>query len=62
MRGKGGGEAQRWCCLRRDTRGKRGYDGGGGAGMAETGRGDGGSGARPLSVSPRDGGRGRKGE
>ena len=30
---------QRWCCSRRDTRGKRGYDGGGGAGMTEVRRG-----------------------
>ena len=28
-----GGGMQRRCCSRRDTRGKRGYDGGGGAGM-----------------------------
>ena len=35
----GGGEGQRWCCSRRDTRGKRGYDGSGGAGVTEVGRG-----------------------
>ena len=33
-----GGEAQPWCCARRDTRGKRGYDGDGGAGMTEMAR------------------------
>ena len=47
MTGKGGGDGEeegggggglvvgmrRWCCTRRDTRGKRGYDGVGGAGM-----------------------------
>ena len=31
----GGGGAGLWCCARRDTRGKRGYDGRRGAGMTE---------------------------
>ena len=29
---------QRWCCSRRDTRGKRGYDGSGAREWQETGR------------------------
>ena len=46
MAGKGGGKGERvGCCSRRDTRGKRGYDGSGGVGDGEEGGYDGSGGA-----------------
>ena len=49
---EGGGEDGAWCSPRRDTRGRRGYDGAGGAGMT------GGRGAGRAEVEGRRRGQG----